>query len=109
MSETILNIYLIIENDKVVEFKAIPYEHDDGDVIKIKFLKENAVSDFQKAIKFNAPQNKKKEFMTYTQFSKLEKRGMHFQLFEEIFSHFKVPENPLICVTPVVNGKIISE
>jgi hypothetical protein len=33
---------------------------------------------------------------------------MHFQLFEEIFSHFDVPEHPLICVTPVVDGKILT-
>jgi hypothetical protein len=46
--------------------------------------------------------------MKYSKFSKLEKRGMQFQLFEEIFSHFDVPEHPLICVTPVVDGKILN-
>jgi hypothetical protein len=27
-------------------------------------------------------------------------------LFEEIFTKFQVPEHPLICVTPVVDGEI---
>jgi hypothetical protein len=31
---------------------------------------------------------------------------MHFRLFEEIFSKFNLPEKPLICVTPVVDGEI---
>jgi hypothetical protein len=34
---------------------------------------------------------------------------MHFQLFEDIFQKFGVAEHPLICVTPVVDGKIYSE
>ena len=44
--------------------------------------------------------------MKYNSFAKLESRGMHFQLFEEIFSKFDVPENPLVCVTPVVDGEV---
>jgi len=46
--------------------------------------------------------------MNYNKFHKLEKRGMHFQLFEEIFSKFQIPEHPLICVTPVVDDEIIA-
>ena len=46
--------------------------------------------------------------MNYNRFAKLEKRGMQFQLFEEIFSNFSLPEKPLICVTPVVDGKILA-
>jgi hypothetical protein len=47
--------------------------------------------------------------MPYSKFAKLEKRGRQFELFEQIFSSFNVPERPLVCVTPVVDGKIISE
>jgi len=47
--------------------------------------------------------------MNYNKFHKLEKRGMHFQLFEEIFQYYKVPENPLVCVTPVVDGEVYSQ
>jgi hypothetical protein len=46
--------------------------------------------------------------MPYRKFSKLEKRGRQFELFEEIFSSLNVPQNPLICVTPVLDGKILS-
>ena len=108
MNEIILNIYLIINEDCVVEFRAIAYEMEGGDETKIKFLKSKARDDFDKAYRFDAPVNSRGKFMPYRKFSKLEKRGRQFELFEEIFSSFNVPQNPLICVTPVLDGKILS-
>ena len=107
MDEIILNIFIEISNNFVIGFKAKSYLSDDGDNEKIKLLKEKAKTDFNSSFHFNAPRNKKGEFMKYSGFAKLEKSGMHFQLFEEIFSKFNVPENPLICVTPVVDGKLL--
>ena len=107
--ETILNIYLVIENDFVVGLKAKSYQEDGDDNSKILFLKKNARGDYQSAFSFDAPQNKKGHFMKYVHFSRLESQGMQYQLFEEIFEKFKVPENPLVCVTPVVNGKVLSQ
>lgn len=106
MNEIILNIYLEIKNGFVMGFKAKSYLSDDGDNEKIDLLKKNAKADYSTAFHFDAPQNKHGEFMKYKSFSKLESRGMHFQLFEEIFSKFDVPENPLVCVTPVVDGEV---
>lgn len=106
MSETILNIYVVIEENMVVKFKAKAYDSDDGDNEKINFLKSRAKQDSNSAYVFDAPQNEKGEFMNFNKFAKLEKSGMQFQLFEEIFSSFNVPENPLICVTPIVDGEI---
>ncbi len=106
MKETILNIYLIINNDHVEGFRAIDYEAEGTDEEKIAFLKSQVRKDFPRAEEFPAPVNRLGKFMRYSKFAKLEKQGMQFQLFEEIFSKFDVPENPLICVTPVVNGEI---
>jgi hypothetical protein len=107
MNEVILNIFIVIENNHVVGFKAKSYLSDEGDQEKISFLKEKAKYDFSTSYHFDAPQNSKGEYMKYSSFAKLESRGMHFQLFEEIFSKFKVPENPLVCVTPIVDGKLV--
>lgn len=107
MNEVILNIYLIINNGLVVEFKAFSYQIEGGDDFKIDFLKRNAEADFSRAYHFNAPSDKKGKFIPYNKFAKLEKRGRQFELFEEIFTSFNIPEKPLICVTPVVDGKII--
>jgi hypothetical protein len=109
MNEIILNIYLIINNNNVEAFKVVSYEMEGGDDRKIDFLKSCAKEDYSRAVIFDAPSDNNGKFMSYKKFHKLEKRGMHFQLFEEIFQRFDVPENPLICVTPVVNGEIYSE
>jgi hypothetical protein len=108
MNEVILNIYLIINDGNVVEFRAVAYEKDGGDDRKIEFLKSKAVEDYEKAYRFNAPTNKFGNSMPYKKFAKLENRGRQFELFEEIFTKFNVPENPLICVTPVLDGKILA-
>ena len=108
MNEIILNIYLIINNDLVEEFRAYSYEMEGGDDRKIDFLKSRAKEDFERSVRFDAPIDDKGKFMGYNKFHKLEKRGMHFQLFEEIFQRYQVAENPLICVTPVVDGEIYS-
>jgi hypothetical protein len=107
--EKILNIYLIIEKGLVVSFKAKSYEIEGSDETKIKFLKENARNDFPSAYSFDAPQNKKGGAMKYSHFSKFEKQGMQYDLFDEIFKKFGVPERPLVCVTPVVDGEILSQ
>ena len=109
MNECILNIYLIINNNLVEEFRAISYVKDGDDDEKIEYLKSRVNEDFSRAFHFDAPQNKKSNFMNYNKFSKLEKKGKHFELLENIFSSFDVPEHPLVCVTPVVDGKIFNK
>ena len=107
--ETILNIYLLIDNGLVTSFKSISYEMEGTDEVKIEFLKSKAKEDYSIAITFNAPQNKNNKFMSYNKFHKLEKNGMQYRLFEEIFEKFNVPQNPIVCVTPVVDGEIWSK
>ncbi len=106
MNETILNIYLEIKRGTVISFRAKSYMMEGDDSAKINYLKEKAPYDYDTAFVFDSPKNKKGEFMTYKNFTKLEKQGMQYQLFEEIFEKFRVPQNPLICVTPVVDGVV---
>jgi len=108
MSEIILNIYLIINNNLVEEFRAAGYKKEGTDNEKIDFLKNKVEADFNNAIRFDSPTDNKGKFMNYNKFYKLEKKGRHFELFENIFSSFDVPEKPLVCVTPVVDGKILN-
>jgi len=109
LKEIILNIYLVIENSFVVEFRAVGYEKEGGDDYKIRFLKSRAPKDFSGAYRFDAPADRNGNYMKYRKFARLEERGRQFELFEEIFSTFNVPEKPLICVTPVMDGKILAE
>ena len=41
MNEIILNIYLVIANDLVVEFRVIAYEMEGGDDNKINFKEQS--------------------------------------------------------------------
>lgn len=107
LKETILNIYLVIEQNIVTGFRAKGYELEGDDESKIVFLKSQVEKDFSSAIKFKAAVDKKGRLMNYNSFSKLERQGKHFELFEEIFYKYGVPENPLVCVTPVVDGKLL--
>lgn len=109
MNEIILNIYLIINNNFVEEFRVVAYEREGGDDNKIAFLKERAKLDLNLSYHFDAPMDRDGNYMKYPKFARLEQRGRQYELFEEIFQKFKVPEKPLICVTPVVDGKIFAE
>lgn len=109
MPETILNIYLVIEKDHIVSFRAKAYLAEGSDEEKIRFLKSNARNDFESAMEFESPKDKHGAAIPYRKFSKLERQGLQYKLFEEIFSYFDVPQNPLICVTPVVDSSILAE
>lgn len=105
--EKIINIYVIIKNREVVQFKACAYETEGTDRDKIEFLQSKVREDFENAETFNAPVSPAGSFMSYDKFSKLEERGMQKELYSNIFNEYDLPENPLILVTPVVDGKII--
>lgn len=109
MNETIVNIYLIIDDGLVTGFKAKAYEQTGSDNEKISYLKQNAKQDYDSAYVFDAPIDKLGKFMPYNRFAKFEKQGLHYKLFEEIFTEFNVPDKPLICVTPIVDGEFYGE
>jgi len=108
MAEKILNLYIVIEQGTIEEFRACSYEIAGNDEEKISFLKKNAANDFLSSFKFDPPVSNSGKKMKYKQFFRLEKQGKQFLLFEEIFQKFQVPDSPLVCLTPVVDGKILS-
>ncbi len=109
MKEIILNIYLVINDGLLTEFRAKTYEIQGSDEEKIFFLKSRAVTDFESAEIFESPSDKYGKKMSYNKFYKLEKQGMQFTLFENIFDHYNTPEKPLVCVTPVQDGNILAD
>jgi len=108
MQETILNIYLEINNRQITAFRAKAYDCGGTDEEKITFLRERAAEDYTSSYKFDAPKDKNGKLMTWKQFDKLRKRNMEINLFEEIFGEFNVPKEPLILVTSVVDGEVKS-
>lgn len=104
--EKILNIYMVITDGVIQSFRAIDYTVEGDDYEKIDFLKTRAKDDFVKSIEFEGPVNRWGKLMKYSQFAKFEKQGLQFDFMEEIFKYYKLGEHPLVCVTPVVDGKI---
>ena len=81
MNEVILNIYLIINNDYVEEFRAVAYEMEGGDDNKIKFLKSKAAQDFNTSYHFSAPADRMGRYMKYRKFARLEEKGKTIRTF----------------------------
>ncbi len=108
-TEVILNIYLIVEEGMIIEYRAYSYVMGGRDDIKRKFLKTKAPEDFERALSFEAPINKKGKFMSLYRYLKLARRRRHFALFRKIFIHFKAPKDPMINVTFIINGKIADD
>ena len=52
--------------------------------------------------------DEKEKYMSYNRLYKFEKRGMHIQLFKEIFSKFNVSEHLLIYIVFFMDGGIYS-
>lgn len=107
MEETLVNIYVIIESNKVSELRAVGYTKGGSDDEKLDFLREQAAKDFGQAIRFDAPTAASGKPMSYSRFHRHEKKGEHSMLYREIFTAFETPDNPLICVTPVMDGKVL--
>ncbi|NUN08336.1 MAG: hypothetical protein HUU54_04090 [Ignavibacteriaceae bacterium] len=106
MEEIVLNIYLDIDDGRIKNFRAASYRIDGSDEEKVNFLRSKVEEDYSSSYKFDAPQDERGGLMTWKSFEKLRKRNLEIGLFEEIFSEFGVPDEPLILVTPVIDGKV---
>ncbi len=84
------------------------YSADGTDEEKVSFLRSRAAEDHLLAKEFGAPSDKDGKYMTWKSYEKLRKRNMEIQFFEEIFREFNVPKEPLILVTPVIDGVVKS-
>lgn len=116
MKEVIVNLFLFIdENDLIEKIGAVSHEMDGDDEDKMSFLSVSVESDLKKVKLFNLSENfqvvdvytkqKRTRCISYPTYTEMRKIGNN-SIFEEIFQYYKVPESPLTCVTPIKNGKI---
>lgn len=109
MNELIFNIYLVIEKGTIKFFRVQVYEREGTDEEKISFLKSRVHEDFESSYRFRPPKDRFGRDMSYNHFAKLAKRNQEFMVFEEIFREFEAPEQPLILVTPYIDGKLVEK
>ncbi|TAL63196.1 MAG: hypothetical protein EPN85_00730 [Bacteroidetes bacterium] len=114
MKEKIFNLFLYINSNNIIsEIGVATHDLTGSDKEKMTFLQKAVSSDSKNNVKFPPPSNftvvmneKTIPGTTYDTYMQMCEIGKGILLFEDIFQHYKAPENPLMCVTPVVNGVI---
>lgn len=114
MKETILNLFLFAEGNVITELGAVPHCIDGTDQEKIFFLQCEVADDFDKAKRFPIPSKYLHSDLSVhsagllqDKYNAMMRCGSHLEVFEEIFQSFSLPDEPLVVITPVVNGKVV--
>ena len=116
MKEKIYNLYLDINDGFIVRLGAVEYECDGSDEDKLTYLTERVIIDQDKIQFFPVPMKFHNQsadgkliegILSYRMFEELDWGGESFQVFLEIFKFFDTGECPLVCITPINDGKII--
>ncbi len=115
MKEHIVNVFLFTDDGIIREIGSLWYCRDGTDEEKIAFL-QSAVSHFKLAVREAIPKwcmmvkdgRTERGAILHESFNELLQSGMLWQLMEEtVFQHCtQAPRNPLMVITPVVDGTI---
>ncbi len=120
MTERIFNLYLFIQSGLtasgiIQELGARMHERSGTDADKIAFLQKQAAEDLAEVQRFPVPARyvlvainsaATQAGLDYRGYEKLVQGGRHLEVFEEVFQAMDAPADPLICITPVVDGNI---
>lgn len=113
MSETVANLFLYVEDEVIKSLGAVAHDFDgDDDQAKI-FLQSRVCVDASRAARYPLPVASIKSWLgvdaeqglSLEMFSYLGRTGKATWLFEGPLQAVKAPERPLVCITPIVDGK----
>lgn len=113
MSETVANLFLYVEDEVIKSLGAVAHDFDgDDDQAKI-FLQSRAGVDASRAARYPLPVADIKsclgvdavQGLSFEVYSYLARMGKAIWFFEGPLQDLKAPERPLVCITPIVNGK----
>ncbi len=96
MNEIILNIYLVINNGLVEEFRVVSYEMEGGDDRKIEFLKAHAKEDYPKALCL-MHLDKNEKFMSYKNFTNWKNEECIFNCLKKSFKDLVFQKIRYLC------------
>ena len=113
MPERIFNLFLEIKDGMIFELGAVFHKMDGSDEVKLAFLQRQVQSDLQVARRYPIPKRywvidgenlHKTSALNYDTYIALSQEGKHLEVFEEIFEDMHAPADPLVVITPIVDG-----
>ena len=114
MAERIFNLFLEVKEQTIYELGAVCHNAGGSDQTKLAFLQRNVLADLPRAKRYPIPERYRivdretghhASSMSYESYLTLSELGKHLEVFEEIFADLKGPANPLMCITPIIDGK----
>lgn len=120
MIEKIFNLYLFMQSGSALpnvirELGAVAHDCDGTDDTKLVFLQEHAEDDLKATQRFPLPERytlvsassaATQTGLAYSGYERLVQLGRYLEIFEEVFQAMDGSADPLICITPVVDGVI---
>ena len=113
MSETVANLFLYVEGEVIKGLGAVAHDLYGDDREIVAFLQGRAAVDASRAARYPLPVACIKSWLgidaeqglSFEVYSYLARTGNALRLFEGPLQDFKAPEKPLVCITPIVDGK----
>lgn len=100
MREPTFNLFLYVKMPSVTELGAVVHDLDGSDHEKISALQLLVDSDYQIARRY-----KPSRPLSWQDYESLMRLGRELEVFEEIFRDNNAPSQPLVAITPIVDGK----
>ena len=117
MRETVYNLFVLISDDGLVRsLGAVAHELGGSDESKLRTLQAAVEEDIPAAQMFPVPTrfvtvvdrggaiNSIEGAISFAHYGTLLRDGAHLDLFEELLRAVDAPPDPLVCITPVVDG-----
>jgi hypothetical protein len=99
VKDTVYNLFLYVDKSRIKALGVAPHVLDGTDEQKISVLQERVQQDHKTAKQFEV-----KGAFEWSAYEGLMRLGRELEIFEEIFQDCKAPPNPLVVITPVVDG-----
>jgi len=116
VQETVYNLFVIVDGGFVRSLGVASHVCSGSDGAKLALLQERVGSDFRSARTFPVPARYKTATtdaerrkvvsgtITFERYMTLSSDGNQLDIFEEVFRAIGAPPDPLVCITPVVDG-----
>jgi hypothetical protein len=113
MSEIVANLFVYVHDEVVEELGVVRHDLEGTDDQKIAFLKSQVIADASRSTRHPLPVANIKIWigvdatngLPFQMYSYLARTGNALRFFEEPLAAINAPQESLVCITPIVDGK----